>query len=141
MRIRTTVTTVALVALGSAGCGGPGGPDPADPEAVVQAYMQSLYQCGDRGAGVRADLAYPESAAEDHRAEVAEEEQPGDCQEMEPKEFTIASIPNAEPGIPVAFEVSNEDCPTSEVPMIEADDRWLVNESEVDPDLLCTPYG
>lgn len=143
MSNRTMMAGAALVALGFTGCGGGGGPggDGTDPEAVANAYMESLYRCGERGAGVRAELAYPESAAEDLRREAAEEERPGDCKEQKPKEFQTARVPSREPGIPAVVEVSNEDCPGGEVPMIKAEGRWLVDESEVSADLICNPYA
>ena len=139
MRIPNKMTTAAaLAALALAGCGGGGGPDRSDPQSVAKAYMESFYRCGDAGPGVRAELAYPESAAADHRREVAEDERPGGCQEKQPKEFRTALVPSREPGIPAVVEVSNEDCGPSEVPMIKADGRWLVDETEVEPGLICT---
>lgn len=125
------------------GCGGDdegeqSGLDRSDPEAVANAFAMSLSACGERGAGVRAELAYPESAASEHRAELADEEKPGGCEPETPKPFTTALVPSREAGIPAVVEISNEDCEPTEVPMIEVDGAWFVDETEVDPGLLCS---
>lgn len=144
-RDRTRITAAAaLAALAIAGCGGDDteeGLDTSDPEAVAKAFVESFYGCGEDGAGVRADLGYPAEAAAEHRAEAAQEETPGGCEPQETKELTTALLPNPEPGIAFGVEVSNEDCNEGEVPMIEVDGRWYVDENEVSAVLICPDLG
>ena len=147
MKMRTTTTrtritaAAAFAALAIAGCGGGGGADRSDPEAVAKAFVESFYGCGEDGAGVRADLAYPADAAEEHRAEASQEERPGGCEPQETRELTTALLPLPEPGIAVAVEVSNEDCNEGEVPMIEVNGLWYVDENEVSAVLICPDLG
>jgi len=130
-------TSAAIAALALAGCGGGGGGDGSDPVSVARAYAESLYRCGERGAGVRAELAYPESAAAEHRREAGEEERPGGCKEEQPKEFQVALVSRE----PAVVEISNEECSRTALPMLKVDGRWLVDESQVDRDFICTPYA
>lgn len=142
-RLPRSLTLLVAASLLLAACGGDdseesSGLDRSDPEAVTEAFALSFYDCGEAGAGVRAELAYPETAAEGHREDVAEEEGPAGCEPLPPKDFTTALVPSPEPGIPAVVEISNEDCPPSEVPLIEVDGSWFVDETEIDPNLLCS---
>jgi len=125
-----------VAALAIAGCGD--GVDTSDPEAVAEAVVESYTSCGEEGAGVRADLLYPEEEAAEQREELANEETPGQCSPKEPKEYTTARLPNPEPEIPLGIEVSSEDgeCGPEVAAMIEVDGRWLVNGDESSPELL-----
>lgn len=111
--------------------------DRSTPEAVAEAYIESKYSCGEQGAGVRAQLVYPENKAQAHRDEVEKEEAPGGCTPEEVQETTTARVPSREPGIPAVVEVSNAECGTAEIPMIKVDGVWLVDETEVVFELAC----
>ena len=137
---RVITIILAAVAISAAGCGGGGsGIDTSDPEAVAKAYVESFYRCGADGAGVRARYAYPETAAAEHREQQREEEEPGGCTTRPVTPITTTRRPGAQ-GVAVVVEVSSEDCRVTAIPMVEVDGSWLVDESEIDPHLICSPY-
>lgn len=149
--MRRAITIIlAAVAISAAGCGGGGngsdtnddtGLDRSDPEAVVRALVESFQRCGEEGAGLRAQLVYPEAAQEEQRTEQREEEAPGGCDPKPVSDVVTATVPSREEGIPLVVEVSGEDCTRTEVPMIEVDGAWYVDTSEISIGLICSIYG
>jgi len=95
---------------------------------------------GRADGGVRAELTYPPTGddAADYREDAKEEALPGTCQEKPVDEIITALVPSREAGIPAVVEVSHKECSAGEVPMIQADGKWYVDETEVEGSLICT---
>lgn len=147
---RRVLAWIIVVALGLTSCGGGGDDDQgsggglnrSSPVAVAKAFAESRYRCGERGAGLRAQLVYPPAEAEEHRKEAAEEAAPGGCQEKPVPDILAVQVPG-EGKFPILVEVSNSvDCTKpSKIPLIQIEGRWFVDQREFNPDLLCFRFG
>jgi len=147
MRTRRILLAVALaLPLAVSACGGDNGPggglDRNDPEAVARAYIESYYDCGDRGAGLRWDLQLHDGG-EITRADVIASEQREGCRPTRvPDVETVRGVTDGEV---TRIGVINPDaCPRRGdlvLVLVRDSDGYKVEPPSVTDDVDCVENG